>query len=424
MPAARRIRLTSRGLAMAALGGMTLVSGVLVGVGVLVQVGALLVVAVGAAVVSLLVEANAQERGRLRLVRHVTPHPVTVGERAVVQVDVTSTGGAHRLDRLQVAERAARELSGPTTLRARVHRTRGRLTLSYHIQPDHRGRWAVGPLEVQRSDIFGVARWRGPLGPPVLVAVRPRITRLSIVNRAASTDVDRVALGARTPSADDALLRDYQTGDDLRRVHWRSSARRGELVVRQDERSGRRPSSVLLDLPMESESAEWSISAAASLAVALVAAGHHVRLLGGDVLGASTDHHRPDTDGRAVDALLDQTVDLTLPPNRGTRDAWLLAAVDTLAAQGGGAELVFAVVGPLDADALDAMARVGADSHGWVMVRTGRLGHHEEPTPEERRTLEGLRRAGWAACAVTPGEDLTVCWDRLVDSHVHRVVTR
>ena len=420
----RSVRLTPRGWAMGALGSATLLAGVLFGVRVLSQVGALLTVAVVGAVLSLVAEARAQERGGLRLVRHVTPHPVTVGERALVQVDVTSTGGAHRLDRLQVAERAARELSGPTALRARVHRTRGRLTLSYPILPDRRGRWAVGPLEVQRSDLFGIAHWRGPLGPPVLVAVRPQVTRLSILNRAASTDVDRVALGARTPAADDALLRDYRTGDDLRRVHWGSSARRGELMVRQDERSGRRPSSVLLDLPLDAVSAEWSISAAASMALALVAAGHHVRLLGGDVLGAGTDHHRPDTDGRAVDALLDQTVDLTVPSHRTVRDAWLLAAVETLTAQGGGAELVFAVVGALDADGLAAMARVGAASHGWVMVRTGRPGHDDSRTPEERRTLEGLRRAGWAVCAVTPGEDLAVCWERLLDSHEHVAVKR
>ena len=409
---------------MGALGALTVLAGVFVGVRVLVQLGALLAVTVGVAVGSLLLEAHAQERGRLNLARRVAPHPVTVGQRAVVHVDVTSTGGLGRLDRLQVAERAARELSGPNALRARVHRSRGRLSLSYAILPDRRGRWAVGPLEVQRGDVFGVARWRGPLGPPMLVAVRPRVVRLDIVNRSASTDVDRAALGARTPAADDASLRDYRLGDDLRRVHWRSSARRGELMVRQDERSGRRPSSVLLDLPLDSVSAEWSISAAASIALALVAAGHHVRLLGGDVLGAGTDHHRPDTDGHAVDALLDQTVDLTTPPNRMTRDAWLLTAVDTLAAQGGGAELVFAVVGALDATALDAMARVGAASHGWVMVRTGRTDGDDPPGPEELRTLQGLRRAGWTACAVRPGEDISVAWERLMDSDEHLAVMR
>ncbi|MCU1431863.1 MAG: hypothetical protein JWP95_968 [Actinotalea sp.] len=424
MGAARRVRPTPRGVAMAGVGVLALASGALLGVRVLTQVGALLVVAVLAGVGWLVSEARSQQRGRLQLVRHVNPHPVTVGERAVVQVEVTSSGGARRLDRLQVAERAARELSGSMPLRARVQRSAGRLTLSYPVVPERRGRWAVGPLEVQRRDLFGVAQWRGPLGPPMLIAVRPVVRDLRITNRSASTDVDRAALGARTPAADDSSLRDYRQGDDLRRVHWRSSARRGELMVRQDERSGRRPSSVLLDIPQDPAAAEWSISMAASMALALVSAGHHVRLLGGDVLGVAADHHRPDADGAAAGALLDQTVDLTIPSNPGTRNTWLLTAVDTLSAQAGGAELVFAVVGALDVDALSALARVGADGNGWVMVRTGRWGHDDPPTADERRTLGGLQRSGWTACAVRPGEDVMDCWNRLLDSDEHLATVR
>jgi uncharacterized protein (DUF58 family) len=258
----------------------------------------------------------------------------------------------------------------------------------------------------------------------MLIAVRPVVRDLRITNRSASTDVDRAALGARTPAADDSSLRDYRQGDDLRRVHWRSSARRGELMVRQDERSGRRPSSVLLDIPQDPAAAEWSISMAASMALALVSAGHHVRLLGGDVLGVAADHHRPDADGAAAGALLDQTVDLTIPSNPGTRNTWLLTAVDTLSAQAGGAELVFAVVGALDVDALSALARVGADGNGWVMVRTGRSGHDDPPTADERRTLAGLQRSGWTACAVRPGEDVMDCWNRLLDSDEHLATVR
>src|SRR5699024_8933326 len=131
--------------------------------------------------------------------------------------------------------------------------------------------------------------------------------------------------------------------------------------------------------------------------------GHHVRLLGGDARASVDGHHRPDTDGAAVDALLDQTVDLTTPANLGQRSAWLLTAVDTLAGQTAGAELVFAVVGALEPEVLSALARVGAVSQGWAMVRSGR-GDGHPATPDETRTLDSLRRAGWTACAVEPGE--------------------
>lgn len=423
MEPVQRVTLTARGLGLAVVGVVGLLTGALLGVVVLVQVGALLLLGVGAGVGWLTMEARAQSRGRLRLSRQVIPHPVTVGGRAVVRVEVTAAHGGRSLERLDIAERAARELSGSTPLRARVQRSPQALTLSYPVFPERRGRWPVGPLEVQRRDFFGMAHWRGPLGEAMLVAVRPFVVALQITNRAASTDVDRAAVGARTPAADDSSLRDYRIGDDLRRVHWRSSARRGELVVRQDERSGRRPSSVLLDIPLDDATAEWSISLAASIALALVAAGHHVRILGGDVLDEAADHHRPDAEGASVDALLDHTVDLTLPANRGTRLAWLLAAVDTLAIQPSGPELVFAVLGAQEVEALTAMARTGAANTGWAMVRVGTV---DEPagTRDEQHTLAVLRRAGWTACAVHPGEDIAGCWDRLLGSNVHAGAVR
>ncbi|MBX9246476.1 DUF58 domain-containing protein [Actinotalea ferrariae] len=414
--ALRGVRPTARGGALGGLGLATTVMGTLTGVRILTQVGSLLLLVVVVAVAWLAAEVRQQDRGRLRLVRRVTPHPVSVGRVATVRVELTASGGAHRLDRLQIAERAARELSGPTALRARVQRSAGRLALTYSIHPQHRGRWPVGPLEVQRRDLFGVARWTGSLAEPMLVAVRPATTPLGTSSSAASTDVDRASAGARTPAADDSSLRDYRAGDDLRRVHWRNSARRGQLMVRQDERAGRRPASVLLDLPLDDEAAEWTISTGASIALALMSAGHHVRLLGGDVLGAATDHHRADGEGAGADALLDQTVDLTRPSNLATRAAWLRTAVDTLTVNAGGAELVFAVVGELEPDDLASLARIGDASMGWAMVRTGRGGDNDSMTADEARTLRALRRAGWTACAVRPGEDAAVCWQRLLDS--------
>lgn len=412
MDVRHRVRPTARGLALLGTGAAAGLTGVLGGVRLLTQAGGLLVLVVVVSVAWLALEATQQERGSLRLTRRVTPHPVTVGSTATVGVELTSSSASRRLDRLQVAERASRELSGPRPLRARIHRAPDRLSLTYPIEPARRGRWTVGPLEIQRRDLFGTAGWRGPLGDPMLVAVRPAVTPLSMTGTSTSTDVDRAASGSRTPAADDSSLRGYRAGDDLRRVHWRSSARRGELVVRQDEHAGRRPASVLLDLAVEDLATEWSISAAASVALALLASGHQVRILGGDVLGAATDHHHGDAHGHGADALLDQMVDLTRPPSRAMRESWLLTAVDTLTAEAGGAELVVAVVGALEPRALTALARVGSAGTVWVMVRNGPGG----PTADESRTLDSLRRAGWTACAVTVGEDLAASWDRLLRS--------
>jgi uncharacterized protein (DUF58 family) len=423
---AGRLHLAPRGTALVAVGAGALVSGTLLGVTALVQVGLLLLLAVGASVLQLLLQARSQARGALRLARRVSPHPVTEGETATVTVDLTTARAgrtAPRVDRLEIAERAARELSGGGPLRARVSRARHVLRLTYPVHPTVRGRWGVGPVQLHRTDPFGLARWSGPLGEPALVAVRPRTTPLAVTSSAMASDADRVVMGSRSPSPDDTALRDYRTGDDLRRVHWPTSARRGELVVRQDERSGRRPASVLLDLPQDHNAGEWSIRLAASVAVALVGAGHHVRLLGGDVLDAARDHHRPDAGGAAVAALLDQTVDLTMPSDAAQRRRWLRTAVDTLQADAGGSELVLAVVGALDDETLAALARTGEATHGWAMVRTSEIGV-SLATGAAETTAERLRRAGWAVCLVRVGEDVATCWDRLLGSDDRAVMHR
>jgi uncharacterized protein (DUF58 family) len=423
--AARHIRLSLRGLVLAGTGLGAVVAGALIGVVVVVQVGALLLLTALTSVALLVAEAHRQERGGLALHRRVVPHPVTVGDTAVVEVELSARRQgrpAPRVDRLQIAERAARELSGAAPLRARVQRARDRLTLSYSIRPELRGRWMVGPVQVNRRDLFGVADWTGPLGQPALVSVRPWTAALAVSSAALSSALDRVAAGARSPAPDDTTLRDYRTGDDLRRVHWRSSARRGELVVRQDERSGRRPASVLLDLPLQEDVGEWTISMAASIAIALARTGHHVRLLGGGVHDAAAEHHRPDLGGAAVDALLEQTVDLHMPDAPAERDAWMAVAVDTVHTDGAGSELLFAVVGALEHEVLRALARSGASS-GWAMVRTSETGD-ALATTEAETTARRLRRAGWTVCLVRPGEDLRTCWERLTSSDDRTVMAR
>ena len=98
--------------------------------------------------------------------------------------------------------------------------------------------------------------------------------------------------------ADDASTREYRIGDDLRKIHWRSSARTGSLMVRQEERPWRAVSTVLLDLraaahveaeadgtdagtddPRSASSLEWAVSAAASIGAQALRAGRDVGLI-------------------------------------------------------------------------------------------------------------------------------------------------
>ncbi len=382
-----------------------MIAGVAIGVLTIVTLGLTLLLVVLAGSVLLLVDLVRLQHGRLLITRTVRPHPLSVDDEATVRVSVAGTGNA-RLDRIVISERAARELSDGSAPRARVTRSARRLELAYPVVGTRRGRWQTGPLEVRRSDLFGTLEWRGPVGEATSVAVRPRVVPLRTPRTRAALDA-RAAAGTRTSAPDDAALREYRPGDDLRRVHWASSAKVGALVVRQDEQSGRRPATVLLDLPLEPEALEWTISTGVSLAATLLTAGHGVRVVAAGEAGL---HRGPGA--AALEEILDEAVDLAAAPDRVAARGWLLAGIESLALVGAGRELVVAVLGALDPRTLADLARLGAAHESWALVRsTG------APTSVERATVDALRRGGWSAVAADVLGDPGGAWSTLLDLH-------
>ncbi len=94
-------------------------------------------------------------------------------------------------------------------------------------------------------------------------------------------------------SAEDVSVREYRRGDELRRVHWRSSARIGELMVRREEQPWEARATVLLDNRLRvhrgqglGSSFEFAVVAAASLVLHLDQHGYAVRLVLADGTGA------------------------------------------------------------------------------------------------------------------------------------------
>lgn len=417
-----RLRPTSRGAGLAVAGLGTVLTGVLLGAVDLVRIGTLAtLVVVGAAVGVALLDPG-RGRHRLAVRRLTTPNPVHAGSPATVRVEVTATdpAGRVRLAGLRLGEQASSQLSGGRPMRARVTRSPRQVALSYPITPQVRGRWPLGPLLVTRSDPFGVVRATASLGEPAEVVVWPEVRDLPVPRGALVGEPDRVALGARSPSPDDAALRDYRLGDDLRRVHWASSARRGGLMVRSDERAGLRPVTVLLDLPSRPVSLEWNISLASSMALAMLDAGHPVRMLAGpssawlNGTGAAFVHQHGTGGGTARAEILDGTLDLECPDGPVRAEDDLLAAAQMLTGPDSAGEIVLALLGPLTPRTRAALSHVADAAQGWAMVRT------TEGTGAQLRdaddTVLALRRAGWRACPVSPGEDLGSSWLRLLGS--------
>jgi uncharacterized protein (DUF58 family) len=225
---------------------------------------------------------------------------------------------------------------------------------AYRLPTTRRGRFRVGPLAVSVSDPFGLARRTWTLAAVSDVLVCPQVHAITAPRQAGGRLVASVeTVHARAQAADGEeflTLREYEVGDDLRRVHWRSTARVGELMIRQDEAQWRARTVVVLDSrpgAHQGASFEVAVEATASIVDRLTRMRRRI-----DV---STSDGAPLTTARARDgwAVMDRLA--IIEPAGDDRFAAVLAAHGTHRA----ASLVIAVAGTLttsDTNALAALA--------------------------------------------------------------------
>ncbi|WP_061960375.1 DUF58 domain-containing protein [Demequina flava] len=305
---------------------------------------------------------------------------------------------------LGVSEQAAAEITGTAHQRAAVSRADRAVTLTYPITPSLRGRWILGPCVVDSADPLGLMRASCAMGATDEVSVWPQIHDLSDVARAIMGEAEQTRSGTRSSSADDASLREYHEGDDLRRVHWASSARRGTMLVRSDEHEGKRPAVVVLDLPFAPQATEWAISAAASIACSVLDSGHAAHIHARDLPPAQA--HTGDARAR----LLDSLIDLEAPARRRAEDLLepISAAFD-VARRGA---VVFAVLEPASDETLRALSALGPDGRAWALVReTGNAA-------AAGRTAASLRAAGWHVALVDSNAGVPDGWGHLLKEAV------
>jgi uncharacterized protein (DUF58 family) len=159
---------------------------------------------------------------------------------------------------------------------------------AYRLPTERRGIVDVGPLDVMLSDPFGLTTVTMQASGVSELTVYPHIDDVAPVPQ--TTGNDPMA-GAEHPNAlgrngeDFYALRQYVVGDDLRRVHWPSTARHDELMVRQDELPWQGRATVLVDVRSATntvESLELVISAAASIVTANARRQDLVRLVSTD----------------------------------------------------------------------------------------------------------------------------------------------
>ena len=149
-----------------------------------------------------------------------------------------------------------------------------------------RGVLDVGPAIAVRTDPLGLLRKTVRWCDPVELYVRPRMALLSTLGSGQVRDLEGVP-SDRVSMSDLAFhaLREYVPGDDLRHVHWRSSARAGELLVRQYHDTRRNHATVVLDPTpgayRSDDEYELGVSIAASLVMCAAREEYDVSLLSG-----------------------------------------------------------------------------------------------------------------------------------------------
>ncbi len=142
---------------------------------------------------------------------------------------------------------------------------------AYRLPTERRGIYDVGPMHVGVADPFGLAGARFQVAGVSQLTIYPHI---DVVHPLPSTQGHDPHSGTQNPTAligpgeDFYALRPYELGDDTRRVHWPSTARVDDLMIRQDEMPWQTRSTILLDVRAEvhtDASLEIAVSAAASI---------------------------------------------------------------------------------------------------------------------------------------------------------------
>lgn len=213
--------------------------------------------------------------------RTVRPSRVHVGNPCTVEIQVRN-GGRRTTPVLRLLDPVT-GTAGADLLLAPIGLGRT-ASGAYRLPTAMRGILAVGPMHVAMSDPFGLASTRSPAAPPVQVTVLPRVDDIPPLPRTVGPDADGTAeTGSLGRSGEDfAGLRPYVVGDDLRRVHWPSSARTGGLLVRQHDVPWQGRVCVALDLRRSASddiTFERVVSAAASVLRTHLRRGDHVRLV-------------------------------------------------------------------------------------------------------------------------------------------------
>ncbi|MGO1385888.1 MAG: DUF58 domain-containing protein [Arachnia sp.] len=409
--ATSRVRLTGRGVALLFAGVALIVATAFVGEPDVMWIGFLLALMplTGLAVVWLL-------SPRLRVTRRIEPQEVPLGERPRADLRITN------LKPLSLSTAEFRDACpGALGSAARFSLAHGggrwNQSVGYEVRADHRGHFNLGPLDVTNNDPLNLATssWRVP-GNAATLRVTPRMYPLTMPRRLIGSG----STGETTPQRighfgqDDVLVREHRHGDDLRRVHWRLTAKQGELMVRLEEQPWDPSVTLIIDNRAAGHlgsgpdgGLEFSISAVASIAAVLLSEKCRVT-----VVSAETEIYSPlhaDVTS-ARDRMLGAMTDLTGSERPSISSG--LSHSDSI----GNSQSIMAALGVLSASDAAALTAVGIRMQQATALVPDPVawGVEVDRADAHRAACRLLTASGWTLHQYEPGEGVVEAWNRLM----------
>ncbi len=404
---------TLRGWFVLAIGAVLWITGRVFGADPLEQTAFSLLALVGIAVVV------ARRRGQsLDATRTIAPERATTRQPVSLTIELRNRASAPA-PVLLVEDRIPLELSGRARFSIAGLEAAGHRRATVDLTPRKRGRYEVGPLTVSIVDPFGLAAvHRRPVGTSSFM-VYPRVEKLSLP-RELGHQRTTASAERRQPTGssgeDFYTLREYIEGDDLRKIHWPSTAKLQRFMIRQEETPWHQRATIVLDDRSEAHggfgehsSFERAVEAAASVLALYERAGYSfvfaTALQGTTAAGRGAGHLQRSLDllaeiatGAGPDALAIKLAEL----EAGRREGVLVVVTGTLESS--------------IAPAVVRCQRVFRDV-GVISFPGHRFGSQDTRArwEAERQTLVAVRlisRSGGRAMVLGPGEPLGPVWSR------------
>ncbi|MGY1793726.1 DUF58 domain-containing protein [Geodermatophilus sp. SYSU D00525] len=411
--------LTLRGRCLVAAGATLLGLGALLGERPLVQIAVFVL-----ALPLLSAVAVARQRFRVGVRRTVSPSRVPRGQDAEVLLEVTNAD--RRTGRLWLlSEQLPPELGRSPSFVVERLPAGATAGMRYRVSGARRGRFRLGPLRLRLVDPFGLVQrtTSGTDGAPLVVVPRVRPLGPGGPGGGHGGGGEGARRSIAVHGEDDVSTRAYRHGDDLRKVHWRATARTGELMVRLEERPWRAQAALLLDTRLRAhlltraagpgpaaggtvpgppgdpappqDSLEWLVEAAASIGTTLARRGAALRVVttAGELTPTAPDGGRAAPAARAALGpveLLDRLA--ALAPGRGTGLGPAAELLHRVAGEGPVVALLGAV-GPDDLTELVA-ARSGPSADVAVLLD---VASWADPGARSKRGLSATARSALTA---------------------------